>query len=117
MSFQTTERNLKQWGYWKRSHGIHLGYGESALAIRKPIGYTLTDDEALAVDKAVSELKVRTSNSMIGSLVEDYFLEPEMSYLDLASRYKLKKPKVREMILIGVGWVDARIQNHTETRL
>lgn len=54
---------IEEWGKWARHHKDDLGSQSSwLLVMRNNIelhrcqGYTITDDEALAVDKAVSKL-------------------------------------------------------------
>jgi len=115
MSFETTEYDLEQWGKWRRTHGVSLGYGSNILAMQKTgVGFDISDDWALAVDGALAELKLRTIDSRIGLMVEDYFCNDRLGYSGIGERYKIGKHKARDFVMQGVSWIDARLSSFSE---
>ena len=109
MSFEATETDLVQ---WRKSHGVQLGYGANILSVQKAgLGFDITDDWAMTIDGAVAELKLRTVESKIGALVEDYFTDVNSNYISLGIRYKIGKHKAREFVNQGISWIDARVSD------
>lgn len=115
MSFETTEYDLEQWGKWRRTHGVSLGYGSNILAIQKAgVGFDISDEWALTVDGALAELKLRTIDSRIGLMVEDYFCNEKLGYHGIGERFKVGKTKARVYVQQGISWIDARLAEFRE---
>jgi len=115
MSFKSTEYDLEQWGKWRRTHGISLGYGSNILAMQKTgVGFDISDEWALAIDGALAELKLRTIDSRIGSMVEDYFCNESLGYQGIGERFKVGKTKARVYVQQGISWIDARLESFRE---
>ncbi|ABC27502.1 conserved hypothetical protein [Hahella chejuensis KCTC 2396] len=105
---------LEQWAQWSKMDAS-LGYSSSTpfsrlngSATRSPV---ITDQEAAAVDLAVS--KLRTRDEEMGEVVRLYYMAGEnLSYV-VRRMPKLDRRKADLLVKSGVAWIDATLYSHT----
>ena len=112
----TVQDRLAEWGRWHHSSGIHLGdpteaaFNRMSRQGRASVRMAMiTDDDALWVDKAVSELKLRSHgvDYRWEVLVRCYLWNQSQSAI--ARRLKLSRHTIRELLIAAENWVDARL--------
>ncbi len=105
---------LTQWGRWVRSGGSGVTSYRCPLGSLRGGGVatpSITDDLALRVDAEVLALKARMPTT--GTAVELYYSRPGITYEQLGRMMRLggsrARREVREMVLVGETWLDARL--------
>lgn len=110
-----TEWLLEQWGWW-RMDGVGVPRYTSPLyaLIRDNTPcegggrrYSLTDDQALAIDGAVARLTKR--DAQMGDFIWLYF-GAKYPALRIARLAGISEAKVRELVRAGAAWVDAALE-------
>jgi hypothetical protein len=106
LKLMSTEEALKQWGCWVRS-GRHLPMLTDTQRRTPGASTDLTDEEAMAVDSVVAQLKFRDPE--MGKAVFSY----HAACLDLrriGQVLDVGETKARQLLKAGEAWVDAAIQ-------
>lgn len=110
-----TEYLLEQWGWW-RMDGMGVPHYVSPLyaLIRDNNAstggiknYSVTDEVALAIDRAVARLSTR--DEQMGSFIWLYF-GAKWPALRIAKESGVGEAKAREVIKAGVAWVDCALE-------
>ncbi len=114
---------LYEWGRWHHSSGIHLGYPSEATFHRMSRhgratvkAASISDDEALGVDKAVSELRTRSEGLDLRweVLARTYLWHQSQSAI--ARHLRLSRHTVRDLLVQAEAWVDARLDIQQEEK-
>lgn len=99
-----TREKLSQWGTWVRSGGASVrGLGKPS----QTDSATITDDEALRVDRAVAQLYRR--RKLVGRAVRMYYLSPYMNHRVLAKALRISLSSTHGLLSAGEHWIDARL--------
>ena len=110
-----TEYLLEQWGWW-RMDGMGVPHYVSPLyaLIRDNNAstggikhYSVTDEVALAIDRAVARLSIR--DEQMGNFIWLY-LGAKWPALRIARESGIGEAKAREVIKAGVAWVDCALE-------
>ena len=102
-----TRHLLTQWGIWVRSGGASIqGLGKTVAGESA----TLTDAQALRVDRAVGQLWRR--RKLVGRAVKMYYLSSHCSHRMLGSSLRMDSRSARTLLAAGEHWVDAWLQAH-----
>lgn len=110
-----TEWLLEQWGYWRiDGMGVPRYVSPLQALIRdnnKDQGglkeYSLIDDHALVIDAAVARLSVR--DKQLGDFIWWYY-GAKWPALRIAHANEMSERKAREIIKMGVAWIDHAIE-------
>ncbi|WP_434728586.1 antiterminator Q family protein [Pseudomonas soli] len=109
-----TEFLLEQWGWW-RLDGVGIPqYASPTLVLMKqamPVcsgkgSYCITDEVALAVDRAVAKLCVR--DQQMGDILWLYY-GAKWPMARVGKFYGVSEGKARELARAGVAWIDCVI--------
>jgi hypothetical protein len=101
---------LQRWGSWVRIGSIVSGYvSPSAALMRDNTGGVvaaaqITDDQALAVDKAIAILNSKKKEQ--GHAVAVYFICDCDTHAELGRRLKCSKGTAQKRLDSGVAWMD-----------
>lgn len=109
-----TEWLLEQWGSWRMDGmGVPRYVSPSITAAASGGGcqYTLTDDEALAIDSAVAKLTQR--NQQMGDFVWLYF-GSKWTMVRIGEMSRMSERSAREIVKQGVAWVDSFLEQFRE---
>jgi len=106
-----TEYLLEQWGWWRMDAKCVSGYMSPTLALMRqaiaPINssksYCVTDDQAMAVDLAVSRLSKRDNE--MGDMVWLYFAA-KWAMARVGKQFGMSEGKAREIVRAGTAWID-----------
>ena len=114
-----TEWMLEQWGFW-RMDGMGVPHYVSPLhalmrdntqchgGIKE---YSVTDDLALVLDRAVARLTKR--DQQMGDFIWLYF-GAKWTALRIARGNDMGEAKAREVIKAGVAWIDSALETIRE---
>lgn len=111
----TTDDLLRQWGNWARADSDMLGYTTMWPAIRRIDAYPveashepidITDDLALAIDRAVRQLWVQ--HEELGKTIYLSYVR-RRTQRQLARILNCSRSKVAENLTAGVHWIDGRM--------
>ena len=109
-----TEYLLEQWGWW-RMDGIGLpSYISPTFALMRQAmaknassrTYCITDDWALAIDKAVAKLAHR--DQQMGDIIWLYY-GAKWAMVKVGKSYGISEGKARELARAGAAWIDCAL--------
>lgn len=103
------QRLLLEWAKWKASGEVRLGYpSRAAFATPKAgLGATITDDVAMAVDRAVSALRAK-GGSRYPVLAASYLLG--LSDAAIATSLGMARQSVKVARTAAEAWVEAFVE-------
>lgn len=109
-----TEYLLEQWGWWRMDGMGVPGYTSPTLALMRQAlpqpssskSYSITDDWALAIDKAVARLTHR--DQQMGDILWLYY-GAKWPMVRVGKFYGISEGKARELARSGVAWVDCAV--------
>ncbi|WP_339466236.1 antiterminator Q family protein [Pseudomonas lurida] len=111
-----TEYLLEQWGLW-RMDGLGVpGYTSPTLALMRQAmpqpssskSYCITDEWALAIDKAVAKLTQR--DQQMGDIIWLYY-GAKWPMVRVGKQYGISEGKTRELTRAGSAWIDCVVQH------
>jgi hypothetical protein len=110
-----TEYLLEQWGWW-RMDGMGIpSYTSPALTVMRDVmpcstkTYAITDDVALAVDRAVARLSSR--DKQMGDILWLYY-GAKWPMIKVGKYFKLSEGKTRELARAASAWVDCALTSY-----
>lgn len=114
-----TEWLLEQWGWWRMDGmGVPRYVSPSFALMRDNTNceggikeYTMTDDVALVVDRAVARLAAR--QAQMGDFLWLYF-GAKWPALRIGREHSVSEAKAREIIKAGVAWVDGALEAYRD---
>ena len=113
-----TEYLLEQWGWWRMDGMGVPRYISPLLALMRDnvqmasaSSYVITDDQALAVDSAMSKLTRR--NEQMGLFLWLYF-GAKWTMVRMGESAGMSERSTRELIRSGVGWIDGVLHGMSE---
>lgn len=113
-----TEYLLEQWGWWVWDGRGAPGYTSQMGAImnlanptHKSKVYSITDEVAALIDKAVARLLIR--DHQMGHFLWCYFGEKYPANR-IARENQMSERKAWELIKAGVAWVDGSLDNQLD---
>lgn len=109
-----TEWLLEQWGSWRMDGmGVprYVSPSIGAAAVGGGAEYTLTDDAALLIDRAVAKLIQR--NQQMGDFVWLYY-GAKWTMVRIGESARISERSAREIIKQGVAWIDSALEHIRE---
>ncbi|HGM5182263.1 TPA: antiterminator Q family protein [Pseudomonas aeruginosa] len=113
-----TEYLLEQWGWWRMDGmGIPSCVSQMALvmSLKSTVGagrsYTITDEVAELVDKALARLTKR--DQQMGDFVWFYF-GAKWPANRIGREHGMSEREARQLIKSGVAWIDSALQHMIE---
>ena len=117
-AFGDTEYLLEQWGWWRMDGAGMPAYTSPSLSLilqsmpqpSMSKNYCITDEWAVAVDRAVAQLAKR--DQQMGDVVWLYF-GAKWPMARVGKRYGISEGKARELVRAGSAWVDCAVSGET----
>lgn len=114
-----TEYLLEQWGWWRMDGAGVPSYISPTLALMRQAlpqvtsskSYCITDDLALAIDKAVAKLTHR--DQQMGDIIWLYYGK-KWAMVKVGKQYGISEGKARELARAGAAWVDCVLSDIRE---
>jgi hypothetical protein len=114
-----TEYLLEQWGWWRMDGTGVPSYISPTLALMRQAlpqvtsskSYCITDDLALAIDKAVAKLTHR--DQQMGDIIWLYYGK-KWAMVKVGKQYGISEGKARELARAGAAWVDCVLSDIRE---
>lgn len=110
----TVQDLLMEWGRWHHGSGIHLGYPTEAAFHRMSRqgratvrAATITDDQAIGIDRAVSALRTRSEGVDLRWQVLAMTYLYNLSQSAISRHLSLSRHTVRDLQAQAETWVDA----------
>lgn len=114
-----TEYLLEQWGWWRMDgRGVPNYTSPTYSLMRQALPqmvsskkFCITDEWALAVDRAVAKLSQR--DQQMGDMVWLYF-GAKWAMVRVGKQYGISEAKARELTRAGAAWIDCAIESMKE---
>lgn len=102
---RTAEELLENWGRW-----AILGSGVASCASREntPLDASITDEEALVIDRLMGRLCQRYAEC--GAVLKTYYMARDLSLKEAGKKLGFKEEKTRQLWKAGVAWVDGALE-------
>lgn len=107
-----TEHMLEQWGYWRMTGMGVPSYVSPMWAIMRDLtpsksnGFAITDDLALAVDRAVARLWIR--DKQMGDIIWLYY-GAKWPMVRVGRHFEISEGKARELARSASAWIDCAL--------